>query len=523
MKKVICLALVVLLLCSGCAAGGTSSGEGQNEERTSSATAGDAASKEVSEEETKGESNASGEIQKLVVTCRTFGSAPNDTAKVQEAINKITREKIGVEIELVIIQSGSYAQQMTLMLSGDEAVDCMGATRVVFAAAYNNDQLRPLEPLLESNGQGILKEIDADYLKAGKMDGTLYGITTNRDHARGYGGWMLRKDILEKHNIDTGDVDSFEDLTAVFAAVHEKEPDMIMAAPATVGQSFLQHHVDFDNLGDYFGVLLNHGEALVVEDLFTSDQYKTYLDTVRGWYESGYISKDVVNATEAGASLMKAGNLFAYPTAGKPGIERQESTSTGYDGTYVQVMETFTSTAAPQTWQWTIPQNSTNPEKAMAFLNLMYTDPDIMNLISWGIEGEHYEVKDEGTIGFPEGIDASNSGYNLNMTWQFGNEYIAHVWEGNDLDIWEQTAQWNTTGKFSKAMGFSFNNAPVGNEVAAVQNAYDEFRMGLECGVLDPDEALPQMNEKLEKAGLSTIMEEKQKQLDAWAQAEGIS
>lgn len=508
MKKALAILLVAMfVLLAGCSSASSSSG----------GAAGDA-----SGAYSASSAEPSGEIVKLVVSCRTFGSAPSDLLLVQEAINEITRAQIGAEIELVVIQSGSYAQQMTLMLSGSEQLDCMGATRAVFSAAYNNDQLRPLDSLVEEYGQGILGVIDEEYLKAGKFAGELYGITTNRDHARGYGGWTLRKDILDKYDIDVSGVDTYEELTEVFAQVKEHEPEMIIAAPGTVGQSFLQHQVNFDNLGDYFGVLLNYGETLTVENLFSSEDYRYYLDTVHDWYLKGYISKDVVNATEAGASLMKAGKLFACASAGKPGIEQQEAMTAGMEVVYVQVLETFTSTAAPQTWQWTIPENSKNPEKAMEFLNLMYTNADVMNLISWGIEGTHYVDNGDGTIGFPEGIDANNSGYNLNMTWQFGNEFIAHVWQGNDPDIWDQTAAWNKTGKFSKAMGFSFNNAAVSNEVAAVQNAYDEYRMGLECGVLDPDEALPQMLEKLEAAGISVIMEEKQRQLDEWAAIEGV-
>ena len=43
-----------------------------------------------------------------------------------------------------------------------------------------------------------------------------------------------------------------------------------------------------------------------------------------------------------------------------------------------------------------------------------------MNLLTWGIEGEHY-VKVEGSdnvITFPEGVDGSNSPYHLNIGWE---------------------------------------------------------------------------------------------------------
>lgn len=464
----------------------------------------------------------SGAPTKLVVACRTFGTSPTDLKVVEEEINKITRSKINAEIQLLVIASGSYRQQMTLMLSGNEQLDCMGALAAIFSSAYNNDQLLPLDSLLKQYGSGITSVVDPKYLTVGRFDGKQYGITTNRDQARGYGGFVLRSDILKKYNIDVKNVDSFEKLSKVFAIVHEKEPQMVVVAPGSVGASPLQWNVDFDNLGDYFGVLLNHGAQLKVENLFSSEQYKNYLKVMRDWYLKGYFSKDVVNATEAGSVLSKAGNLFAYCYAGKPGVIQEQESASGQKLTYVQVLPTFTSTAAPLTWQWTIPRNSKNPEKAMQFLNLMYTDPAIMNLISYGIEGKHYVMTSDGTIDYPKGVNAKTSGYSLNMTWQFGNEFIAKVWKGADPALWQDTIEWNKTGKTSKAMGFLYNNSDVANEVAAVQNAYNEFRMGLECGVLDYNEALPKMLKKLDAAGLQQIMALKQSQLDAWAKANGI-
>ena len=36
-------------------------------------------------------------------------------------------------------------------------------------------------------------------------------------------------------------------------------------------------------------------------------------------------------------------------------------------------------------------------------------------------------MKESGLIGYPEGVTVDNSGYNLNMGWAFGNQYITHI------------------------------------------------------------------------------------------------
>lgn len=460
--------------------------------------------------------------EKLVVAFRTFGTTPADVADVEAKLSEITQEKIGVDVELLIIPSGSYKQQTTLMLSGDEKLDIMGASSNVIPSAVASEQLKPLDELIEEHGQGIKEVLGEELLGCGNFDGQLYCLPIKCDATQGMGGFILRKDICDKYNIDAASIDSYEKLSEAFATVHENEPNMTILAPYSPGYSPLQFAREWDRLDDEFGVLEDHGQSLKVVNLFETDVYKAYLKVWRDWYEKGYISPDVTNATEAGASLMKAGNLFAYTQAGKPGIEIQEGNSSGYEVYYCQVLESLKTTQ--NTWQWIIPENCDEPEKAMEFLNLMYTDPDVINLMAYGIEGVHYEKKDDGTVGYPEGVDSSNSGYNMgNMVWSLGNEFNAYVWEGNDPEVWEKTEEWNTTGITSKAFGFRFNNVSVGNELAAVQNVYDQYRMSLECGVVDPETTLVEMNEQLYAAGLQTIIDEKQKQLDAWCEANGVT
>ena len=105
------------------------------------------------------------------------------------------------------------------------------------------------------------------------------------------------------------------------------------------------------------------------------------------------------------------------------------------------------------------------------------------------------------------------------MLWIMGNQFNAHVWETNEPDIWEQTKAWQQEGIESKAYGFVFDPTPVANQEASVQNVYDQYRMSLECCVVDPESTLAEMNEKLYAAGLQDIIDEKQAQLDEWAKA----
>ena len=103
------------------------------------------------------------------------------------------------------------------------------------------------------------------------------------------------------------------------------------------------------------------------------------------------------------------------------------------------------------------------------------------------------------------------------------NQFIAGVWEGDDLDIWERTEAFNSNALVSKALGFTFDNSALMSEYTAMVNIYNEYADQLEMGFLNPDEGIPEMVERLKASGLEKYMAEKQAQLDAWAEENGIS
>lgn len=514
---------IILTLCMvfGLAACGSSGGD-SGKSTTKNTDAATAAQGEKGSE-TPAKSDDGEAPVKLVMSFRASGSVPSeaDVHRVEDALNEVLREKINCEIELLIIQSASYKQQMTLMLSGDEQLDIMFAMSNMIPSAVSGEQLRDLQPLIDEYGQGIKDALGESLLSCGYFSNTLYCLPVQTEGALGMGYYTMRKDLVDKYNINVDEIKSYEDLTEVFQIIKDNEPDMTVVGPGSAGSSFMQYNCSWDKLGDYFGVLDKCGqEDLTVTNLFETDNYKYFLKVMREWYEKGFISADVTNSTESSGAQMKAGTLFAYANANKPGIDAQEQQITGCEVVGCQVLDSITVTN--NNGQWCIPENSAHPEKAMQFLNLLYTDPEIINLVVYGIEGEDYVVRDDGRIGYPDGLDATTVGYSMaSMLWSFGNQFNAHVWETNAPDLWDQTKAWSETGLKSKAYGFVFDPTPVANEEAAVQNVYDQYRMSLECGVVDPESTLDEMNKKMYDAGLQKIMDEKQEQLNAWAEANG--
>ncbi len=171
----------------------------------------------------------------------------------------------------------------------------------------------------------------------------------------------------------------------------------------------------------------------------------------------------------------------------KPGIAAERTLAAGFEIDAVETTEAFTFTSLVQSWQWVIPSQCENPVATMKFLNKMYGDPEVTNLLTWGIEGKHYVFTEDGHITYPEGVDASNVGYVTSAGWEFGNQYNNYVWETDDIDVYKQLKEFNDNAIKSKAMGFTFDASNVKTEFAACKAVLDEYQRALELGIMDPE------------------------------------
>lgn len=445
-------------------------------------------------------------------------NVPSDNDLVEAEINKIMKEKINTTVKLLPITNGPYDQQTNLMLSSNERVDLIYTKGGLYPSFVEREQIIAVDDLLEQYGQGIVdvfNEVAPNILEAAKIKGKSYGIPTIREYGSYY-GVAMRKDILDKYNIDYTKINTLEDLDEVYEVVKVNEPNMtpLIKHGNTILRNFYSGYTD--SLGDFHGVLPGYDNDLQVVNWFDTDEYKYLLDTVRRWYQAGYISTDVTTNKEDKYALMKADRAFSWLSLMKPGYAESASRPAGTEMVAVELMPGVGSTSTVTNIMWSIPRNSEKPERAMQVLNLMYTDPDIMNLLIWGIEGKHYVVQDNGLLNYPEGVNATNSGYVLNQGWMMGNQFLAHIFEGDPINLWDDYIEFNKSLKLSKAMGFAFDIEPVKTEKATVTNVESKYRAILENGTVDPKEYLPKFLEELERAGMNTIIEEKQRQLDEW-------
>lgn len=467
---------------------------------------------------------AEGNYEKVVYAYATFNNIPTEEvlSEVEEAINQITREKIGVEVELLPIMIWDYASQVSLSLQGGEQID-------VFQSLGNlNNSISTgmcldITDLMDTCAAESKALIGESWLQATSSEGRIYGIPTYKPIAL-TPMIIYREDIADELGIDMSVISSVDEVTDVLRKVKEAYPDMTPLAAVNSGNIGLGLTVpDVDYLtDDYYapkGVLMH--DELTVVDYYASEEFASIANLARTWYRESLVMKDAATTSSTAAELMSSGNYFAYIASySYPEADTAaslEAQTGNYDIGAKIIGSAFLDTTSINALTWLVASTTKVPEAALKFLNLTFTDEDICNLIIYGIEGRDYVKNEDGGVRYPDGHDSSTVPYTAQLSCgTLGNFFIMYSMDGTSPEslVWE--LEQNKSAKTSVAMGFTFDNSKVKTEYTSVANVIEQFLPGLICGSVDPQSEIPVFLERLQEAGLDTIIQEKQTQLDAW-------
>lgn len=443
-------------------------------------------------------------------------ASTDDCAKISEAASKITEEKFNTKVELTRVGFGSYDQQVNLTLASSEKLDLMYEYCGNVTSAISSGQIVPITDYLDSYGSDMKSQISDSDWKCVTFNGDIYGVPANKEKATGW-GFAMNKEMADATGIDYSSIKTEEELEPLLEKVKEMYPDVYPIVSNNGSTSLM---TDQDDLGGDIGSLESaSGDNTTVINYYGTDEYMNEMKLRYDWAQKGLIMPDASTSTENANSLIGAGKGFGRFTNTKPGIEKEMEKEVGKEVVVLEMVKPYTTTTRVDI-VWYVPHNSEKPERAVQVLNEIYTNPDLANLFINGLEGKHYEFvdKEKGIVNYPEGVNASNTGY-TSLPWAWPNETISYIWEGLDSDIWDQIQEFNKDATVSPAKGFAWDNTEVQNEVTACANVVAKYGPALECGSLDPETTIPKFLDELKAAGADTIIAEKQKQLDAWLEA----
>lgn len=442
----------------------------------------------------------------------------NAESKAMEQINaklsEITQKELNADVEITMVGYGTYDEQLNMMLSSGEQFDLF----VPLSSAetyYEAGQLQPIEDLLQTYGPNLCSMIDEKSWESAKFDNEIYGVPVNKEKADQV-GFAMRKDICDELGIKYQEMSTLDDIHEALLKVQKAYPD-IYPVVSDAGHMFANYgYIGQNCAGDSYNLTVTedaYSEEPKIVSFFETDLFKDRVKMLYQWRQEGLIMPDASTNTEIPLNLVNAGKAFGFFQHMAPGWEASNSTGT-YELVSVRYGEPVATT---NVMRWYVPVNSEDSERAVAFLDMMYSNSEVSNLVVNGIEGEDYQIIDaeNGIIDFPEGVDAATVPYSRN-NWAWPNPQLAYVWKGEDPNIWDEYKKFNEAALVTNTYGFTFNTSAVINETTACLNVYSEYVESLYAGSLNPDEAIPILNEQMKKAGIDEIVKEKQRQIDEW-------
>lgn len=516
MKKVLAIGLVLVMLLGTLVACSKSSNDTKetNDSQSSDTQMSNDTSNATKEE-----------TYNVIMQWPTVAKAPAGLADVEKAINDIVEPEIGVTVTLEPVNAYSLANETSLAISSGNQLDLVLSLFSGVGPLVNSGSIIPLNDLYAKYGSDIA-EACGKRIAGGNYGDSLYGIPNAYIDGEKY-GYVCRTDLLKKYGItiDENKVYTMDELGKIFATIKGGEGDgfYCIGGGQNAGDLFAKMY-PYDVLGatNASGVLMMGKDftSTKVQNLFETDEYKNFAETMFDWSQKGYFSPDASTTTEEGSTQVKAGNYLGWFAGTCSGGASDYNKQTGMDMTIITTIPGNSMSNLFQAILWSIPITSKNPEKTMEFLNYIYKDSRISTLLQFGIEGKSYEVveqNEDGTvIKLPEGQTTDTVPY-----WQYfgvyGNRLAQPVMEPNPITTNKQLKEFSDSVKyFSPALGYCFITDNVSTEYSAVTAVIQQYFGIINTGAIDPAIEVPEFINALKSAGIDKIIEENQNQLDAW-------
>lgn len=440
-----------------------------------------------------------------------IGSEATDTKMVIEEVNKQLREKIGAELEWNLISGGGFQEKINMMYAANEVFDiCFSGYANLLSSAVENGSLMGLNDLIDENVPELRDKLPQYLWDVATIDGEIYAVPNQQINAVTQALMVFESDA-EKYGIDMDKVEKTADLEQFFAQIKAVDPDKWVYRATGSANSLAD-----ENSGNYEG--LSNGlyydlDSKKVVNAYKTEMFQSGMKRTREWYEKGYIRPDIASVTNDDEDYYAKKYVFSqngYRPALEGGDSKFKSYFPGETPIYKVISEPKITTDLADSTMLSISRTSKNPVKAIQYIDLINTDIELYNLLCHGIEGKHWEWTDENKTHIRK-LDAD--AYQPNNDWAYGNQFNSYVVEGNPENIWETEKEFNASAEVSPLLGFRAKTDSVMTEIAQVQAVIAEFKM-LDNGSGDWKTYYPQFIERLEKAGIQTLIDEYQKQID---------
>lgn len=443
------------------------------------------------------------------------GTPQDDVAEVEKEINAYIKDKINATVKINIMESSQYQEQMASMMQAGEYFDmCFTAEWQKYDDYAENGAFLALDGHMEKYMPKTYELSDKKALECAKVNGKIYALPVIKENTTCY-GWIYRKDIAEKYNIDMTKIKSFEELEPYLMMIKEKEPSISYPidwadSDATPSGGYL----DYNILGGAV-MALTDANSTKVKNVLETEKYMEGCRLAHRFYNEGLVREDILVSSSEMLSNMKNGKTFCTLYQLKPGKAQELFKDSEYEFEQAPITEPKKPVLYGLGAMTAVSATSKNPARVLRFIELLNTDEYLNNLVIYGIEGKHYEKQPDGRVKLLD-----NSKYSLSGNqWMVANVYLTYPTSIEEPDKNKLLKEYDESGKVSNVTGFKFRTEPIQMELAACANVDKQYRNQLTFGAVDPDSIYEKYMSELKKAGIDEIKAEVQKQLDEFIAA----
>ncbi len=457
---------------------------------------------DASEDKTEDASQASGEVPTLIWW--TVGGTPaDDFDEAVAQISDYTEEKIGVRIDVKIAGWNDYDSKMNTIVNAGEYFDIMFTNNTNYSKFVNLGAFENISDMVQSVTPELYSFVPEKLWSGVQIHGNVYAVPTYKDSSLTQ-FYYFDDQYVQKYGVDMSTVKDMASIDPIVRAIKEGEGKSFYPLKLNQGALWNGFFNEYDGLASgiqAIGVKIDDAERKVVCTLEQEDILAN-LELLHSWYSDGIINPDanVVSEDSKGNAF---GNAQGWPSAVAQwqilqGVEK-------YDA--VKVFGPLYTTETIQGSMNAISVNSNYKEEALKVLQLMNTDSKFRDMCAYGVEGNHFEYLEDGTV----------KRLRDDWTWPAytqGTFFVMSNQEGADPNQWDEVKKQNEEAVASTCLGFALDVTNIQNEVSNVNTVWDKYKYDMLTGASDPETAVPKCVEELKAAGLDTIIAEAQKQID---------
>lgn len=432
--------------------------------------------------------------------------SPETEATIEEAFNTITEADYATHVDLVFCTADEYeakleqkfhyiesnpgkskpSQNPYITITNKTYRDEEGMTRLEYPKVWeyqmdivlitsrtmldrfiSKGRVQDLTNSLNTTNKIIKKYVNNALLDNAAINGKWYGIPNN-NIIGSYTFMLVNKEMATKYGYEGEQFTSFGAGTPAAELIEKiaENEDTAKIAPmyGMADYPLVKYWSTYGSDAPsvlatmYANSSVQIGNAITAVNIFSDTSYQAFMREMFHCKENGYFVNADQPQEDFGVAILE-GDYSFYSTYGED---------------YYVVPLTYPRLEDDNIFgsMFAVSSYTTNLDRSMEIIRALTCETGLRNILQYGVEGTHYEIRDDGTL------KRLNKNYMMNINYT-GNTFKAYPEEGMPADFWQDVAKHqNREALLSIAFGTASYlkdvDADAWEQMSVVSKAYFE-------------------------------------------------